>query len=357
MNNLLRPIAIYLPQFHPIPENDAWWGKGFTEWTNVTKARPLFRKHLQPKLPKDLGFYDLRLSETRKSQEKMARDYGINGFCYYHYWFNGKRLLSTPLDLKLSSPDEDLPFMICWANESWSRRWLGEEKEILIQQTYNLEDYRNHAEWLYSKVFQDSRYIRVNNKPVFVLYRPLDIQFLDRFLEIFNQVAILYNDLPPYFIASNSHSSENLSKFDNILNFEPQLSLLPDAFNDKVSFNKFWRNLKMGVFSSKLKIYDYHNVKMIMKSKHVPKKFIPCVFVGWDNTPRRGQNGIIITNQNLKDFKDSLLWAKAVSLNNSPSEQFVFINAWNEWAEGNYLEPDSLNGFTFLEAIKEVFLK
>jgi len=145
---MIKPIAIHLPQFHPTPENDEWWGKGFTEWTNVTKARPLFRGHYQPLLPADLGFYDLRLEEARLAHESLERQYGIHGFCYYHYWFNGKRILNEPVDRKLKNPKEDLPFMLFWANETWSRRWLGEEKEVLIKQTYSFEDDSNHAKWL-----------------------------------------------------------------------------------------------------------------------------------------------------------------------------------------------------------------
>ena len=162
----VRAIAFYLPQFHPIPENDAWWGKGFTEWTNVAKARPLFRGHYQPHLPADLGFYDLRLPETREAQAELAREHGISGFCYYHYWFHGRRLLERPFQEVLESGRPKFPFCLCWANEPWSRRWLGEEQDILIAQTYSREDDEAHSEYL-SSVFSDERYITVGNRPVF----------------------------------------------------------------------------------------------------------------------------------------------------------------------------------------------
>ena len=167
---MIRPIAINLPQFHPIPENDKWWGKGFTEWTNVVKAKPLFPGHYQPQLPADLGFYDLRLDEAREAQAKLAAHYGIDGFCYYHYWFNGKRLLQRPVDEILESGKPDFPFMLCWANDNWTRRWDGLDKEILIAHNYSPEDDIAHMENLI-KYFKDPRYIRVGEKPVFILYK------------------------------------------------------------------------------------------------------------------------------------------------------------------------------------------
>jgi lipopolysaccharide biosynthesis protein len=170
----LRLIAFYLPQYHPIPENDAWWGKGFTEWTNVSKATPLFPGHYQPHLPADLGFYDLRLADARQAQADLAAQHGLDGFCYYHYWFGGKRLLERPFNDVLASGKPKLPFCLCWANESWSRRWLGEAKDVLMRQSYSLDDDVNHARWLIG-AFSDFRYIQVEGRPMFLVYRPTDL--------------------------------------------------------------------------------------------------------------------------------------------------------------------------------------
>lgn len=354
MKEKIKVIAIHLPQFHPTPENDEWWGTGFTEWTNVTKAQPLFPSHYQPHLPADLGFYDLRLAEARKAQAEMAKAYGIYGFCYYHYWFNGKRILERPLNEILSTKEPAFPFMLCWANETWSRRWLGEEKEILIKQTYSENDDANHAAWLCEKVFSDSRYITINNRPAFMFYRPNDLPDYKKTIQVFKNTAKKFGINEPYLIASNSHTPQ-LDGFDHVMNFEPQLGLLPEAFNDNPSKKKWWSNLKKRIRSSTLKVYEYGDVKRLMASRKFSYKFLPCVFVGWDNTARRGKNGIIIHNQNKAAFKVSLETAKAIVKDYPVDEKIVFINAWNEWAEGNHLEPCSKNGHQFLEAVKEVF--
>lgn len=355
--NKIKPIAIYLPQFHPIPENDEWWGKGFTEWTNVTKAEPLFKEHYQPHLPADLGFYDLRLEESRLAQEALARQYGIYGFCYYHYWFNGKRLLHEPLDRKMKNPKEDFPFMLCWANETWSRRWLGEEKEILIEQTYNEDDDLKHINWLI-EIFKDSRYIKVNDRPVFVFYRPSYLPDVKKTLALFRRECIKKGINNPYLIASNSHLRTNYFDlgFDDILNFQPKLGLLPNAFVDNKSLKKWFANLKKGILSSTFKIYNYKEAKQKMKFTF-DYNYIPCSFVGWDNTARRGKNGIILKDQNVDSFiKEVEENINDVQKQNREKEsQFIFINAWNEWAEGNHLEPDVKDGLAYLKALKNLF--
>lgn len=356
MSSKARAIAIYLPQFHPTKENDSWWGKGFTEWTNVTKARPLFKDHYQPRLPTEMGFYDLRAIEAIEAQAALAKENGVSGFCFYHYWFNGKRLLHEPVDLMLKSQRPDFPFVLFWANETWSRRWLGEEKDILIRQDYSSEDDLRHIEWLCDEVFSDKRYLRVNDKPVFLIYRPNDLPDCSETLRIFRETAIKKGYKGLYLIGNNSHSQENLGDFDIVLNFEPQLGLLKDAFNDDWSFQRLRDNYsKHRIASGKLKVYDYNEVKALMKTRKISQPFLPCPFVGWDNTARRGDKGIIIRNANPAAFEESLRWAKNVVAALPAEEQLVFINAWNEWAEGNHLEPCIRYGSAFLQSVKKVF--
>ena len=350
-------IAFHLPQFHPIPENDEWWGKGFTEWTNVTKAKPLFKGHYQPHLPADLGFYDLRLPQARQAQAELAQEYGIYGFMYYHYWFKGKRLLEKPIDDILNSGQPDFPFCLCWANETWSRRWIGEEKEVLLKQEYSPEDDKSHANWLVH-AFKDPRYIRIKERPLFTIYRPSDLPNLEGTVETIKS-TIIANGLPePYLIGCNAHDQKRDFRkdgLDAILNFEPQLGVLPYAFDDQPSLSRFRQNLKLGFSNPNLRIYDYKQAISWMHQRKFEYPYYPCVMVGWDNTPRRGKNGIIMVNQSPSVFAESLQWAK------SKSKEFeaeieggvIFINAWNEWAEGNHLEPCQRNGLTYLDEVKK----
>jgi len=356
----IRPIAIYLPQYHPTPENDEWWGKGFTEWTNVTKANPLFRTHYQPQLPTDLGFYDLRCLQTHIDQADLAKQHGIAGFAYYHYWFNGKRLLNEPIDLILKNKEINFPFCLFWANETWSRRWLGEEREILLEQTYSFEDDKKHIKWLI-EVFKDPRYIKVGNRPVLIIYRALHFPDITKTLELFRHECKLAGLSEPYFIASNSHAGDldlRTKGFDGILDFQPQLGKLDNAFTDKRTIKKLFKNINFGVVNSRLKIYDYYHAKTKMRTRH-KYSYFPCSFVGWDNTPRRGKNGIVIKNSSVDVYKQFLEndIVKLLSNGFSTDENFIFINAWNEWAEGNHLEPDTKNGDKFLKATKAIIDK
>lgn len=359
----IKAIAFHLPQYHPIPENDAWWGKGFTEWTNVTKASPQFPGHYQPQLPADLGFYDLRLPEARKAQAELAKAYGIHGFCYYHYWFHGKRLLERPFNDILASNEPDFPFCLCWANETWSRRWLGEEKSILMKQTYSEKDDLNHIRWLI-KAFSDHRYIQINDRPLFIIYRPLDLPNVSKTIELFRKECSKVGLPSPYLIGCNAHSAEvdyQTLGFDSTLDFQPQLGVLPHAFEaKKLPVGRMRNNLKSGVWSKTLKVYDEtwarYKMRAATNARAVPA--YSCVFVSWDNTARLGNKAIILSNPSVQNFTADLKKSIKSTLESKDiDEPVVFINAWNEWAEGNHLEPDSRNGLVYLEAVREALIE
>jgi lipopolysaccharide biosynthesis protein len=346
-------IALHLPQFHPIPENDEWWGKGFTEWTNVVRARPRFVGHYQPHLPADLGFYDLRVPEARAAQAELAAAHGIYGFCYYHYWFNGRRLLGRPVDEILASGEPDFPFCLCWANESWTRGWLGENQQVLISQTYSPEDEITHARWL-AKAFADPRYVRKDGRAIFLVYRPGNLPEPRRLTETLRAACSKNGDKEPYLIGVDAHQAGRDFRsdgFDATLAFEPQLGALPEAFDDIFRLRKLWRNLRLGVMSGTLKVYDYTEARQRMLSVARPFPTIPCVFAGWDNTPRRGRNGLVVVNSSPQAFGSALEAEVAKLRTSGDADPLLFINAWNEWAEGNHLEPCQRWGRKHLEEI------
>lgn len=349
-----RFICFYLPQFHPIPENDSWWGRGFTEWTNVAKAKPLFKGHYQPHLPADLGYYDLRLKETREAQAELAKTYGIEGFCYWHYWFHGKRLLERPFNEVLDSGTPHFPFCLAWANEPWSRRWTGEEQEILQAQSHSVEDDYEHANWLI-RVFSDDRCIRINERPLFLVYRPNHLPEPHRTTDIIRETA-LRNGLPnPFLVGIDSHAPDvdfRTIGFDCNLAFEPKLGFLPEFNNDGISWSKFVRNTKLGVFSPRLKIFDYETAVQYLNQHEIACPHFRSIMVGWDNTPRRGENGIVIQDTTPEKFGRRLNDLVESLMTHPFEERIIFINAWNEWAEGNHLEPDHRFGKGFLEQVK-----
>jgi GT2 family glycosyltransferase/glycosyltransferase involved in cell wall biosynthesis len=338
-------IAFYLPQYHPIPENDAWWGKGFTEWTNVAKARPLFEGHYQPHLPSDLGFYDLRIPEVRKAQADMAREYGIYGFCYYHYWFNERRLLERPFQDMLGSGQPDFPFCLCWANENWTRSWDGRDGAVLIKQDYCEEDDRNHMRWLLG-VFGDKRYIRIREKPLMLIYRSMCLPDAARTVEIWREGA-RENGEELYICKVESSPSES---------GDPLIG----GFDASVEFQPDWGNLgpaKKRVPGGHV-VYDYPQVAQRMIDKPIPPyKRYPCVTPMWDNSPRKKEDSLIIDNSSPECYE---MWLRTAIGKLSALElddNIVFINAWNEWGEGNHLEPDERHGKAYLEATKKALFR
>jgi lipopolysaccharide biosynthesis protein len=330
-----RLIAFYLPQFHPIPENSAWWGPGFTEWTNVVRARPLFDGHYQPHLPSNLGFYDLRVPEVREKQADLARAHGIEAFCYWHYWFHGKRLLGRPFDEVLASGRPDFPFCLAWANESWSRTWLGQERDILIEQTHSPEDDVDHIGWLI-RAFEDPRYLTVDGRPVFLVYRPGDLPNPEQTIHVWRTECQRAGVADPLLVGVISHQHRDWREvgFDANLTFEPQLGVLPGPLDDG------------------LKIYDYATARRKMVEWARTYDAFRCVVVSWDNTPRRGEHAIAFINATPEAFGSGVREAVEAVQSHAPDERLIFLNAWNEWAEGNHLEPDRRNGVAALDAVR-----
>jgi len=348
-----RVIAFYLPQFHPIPENDEWWGKGFTEWTNVTRSAPLFRGHHQPQLPADLGFYDLRLPEVRVQQAEMARAHGIEGFCYWHYWFNGRRLLNRPIDEMLARGEPDFPFCVGWANESWTRRWTGEEAEVLLKQTYSEQDDLAHARWL-AQTFSDSRYIRVDGRPLFVLYRAPALPDARRTTDTFRAECVRLGVAEPLIVGRDTHNpGTDMREWgcDTSESSSPNLGALPGAFAPP-GLRDLARNLSIGVVSGSLKVFDYERSCELMERARPKHAHFPGFFVGWDNTPRRGDKAIVLKDSTPEAFARGFRVVLRSVRDKPPQSRIVFLNAWNEWAECMCLEPGRLFGLGFLEAVK-----
>jgi lipopolysaccharide biosynthesis protein len=341
----VRAIAFYLPQFHPIPENDAWWGRGFTEWRPVASARPLFRGHRQPHLPADLGFYDLRVAQTRFEQAELAREHGLAGFCYYWYWFSGKRLLERPLDEVLASQQPDFPFCVCWANENWTRRWDGRDDELLARQRYAPEDPQALVRaWL--PMFEDRRYMRVSGRPLVLVYCADALPEPVRWTEIWRQEARRAGHPDLYLahvLSVNQRTADPAALgFDAAVEFPPhwmRSTLLTEAALDLVD-------------GFRGAILDY--VACARSALGRPEPDFPMlrgVMPGWDNTARAGAAANIFVNAEPANYerwlKGIVDWTRA---RRQGDERIVFINAWNEWAEGCHLEPDLRYGRAFLEA-------
>lgn len=380
----IRTIAIYLPQYHPVPENDLWWGKGFTEWANVAKAKPLFKDHYQPHLPADLGFYDLRLPEVREQQAALAKAYGIYGFCYYHYWFNGKRMLERPFEEVFKSGKPDFPFMLCWANENWTRSWDGGNNEILLEQKYSAEDDLKHIQSLIA-YFEDPRYIRIGDKPVVAIYRSTLLPDPAATIKIWRAEAAKHGmELYICRVESFSEGGANYLEagFDAAIDFQPwgtgmslyKASKIADK-QRKFSFrikNFFYREVagkfseeKYRSFRQQFKakemndyVIDYNEYTDFIQLLELPEyKRFPCVMPMWDNTARLKSKLGVFYNNEPRAYQNWLNSTVRKFEPYSKDENLVFINAWNEWGEGNHLEPCQKWGNAFLMATREALLK
>lgn len=375
--NKARVIALYLPQFHPTEINDKYWGKGFTEWTNVAKARPLFKGHYQPRIPADLGFYDLRLQETQIQQAEMARNYGIEGFCYWHYWFgNGKMILEKPLERVVQSGLPNFPFCVGWANHTWSNKTWEKTKALqattvfLKQEYLGKEDYTKHFMYLLP-MFRDKRYMKVDDKPIFMVFNPYEIPDNDILIDTWQKLAKENGLKGIHFIARSETASNNANRV-----------VIASKMEQKNRFDKCLGWGYDAIYSvpvQRIKIMDTHPIKLAaekvlnkihihaMLEKHNYKDIIqylfddydyldnvyPMVIPHWDNTPRQGRRGYVYTNESPELFGKSIELAMKYLEKKPDDKKILFVHSWNEWGEGAYLEPDLKYGLQYLNQIKK----
>jgi glycosyltransferase involved in cell wall biosynthesis len=350
-NNPVKLICFYLPQFHPIPENDTWWGEGFTEWTNVQPARPQFEGHYQPRIPGELGYYDLLDPGVQKRQIELAKRYGIGGFCFYFYWFAGKRLLETPIENYLQNSSLDLPFCLCWANENWSRRWDGLDSQILIAQQHSPEDDLAFIEHV-AIYMRDERYIRIDGKPLLVVYRPNLLPSASKTAARWRQWCKKNGIGEIYLAYTQSFEAVDPSTygFDAAIEFPPNNSAPPIITDSVTPLNDDFD----------CTVYDWRI--FVERSKNYQKPTYTLfrgICPSWDNTARRKNKSAVFINNTPRLYQCWLENAIKDTLENqtNPDERLIFANAWNEWAEGAYLEPDARYGYAWLQATRNALEK
>ncbi len=384
MEKKARLIAFYLPQFHPIPENDKWWGKGFTEWTNVAKAKPLFKGHYQPHVPADLGFYDLRLPEIRKQQAEMAREAGVEGFCYWHYWMGGGRmLLERPFQEVLQSGEPDFPFCLGWANGNWSNRsWsqggFMKKNSVLMEQTYGHDDYIKHFEYVLP-AFKDERYIQVDGKPLFYVHDPNTVSNMKDFIETWRNLAVENGLKGIYFVGKTDNITfREIGKQGEGKYVVPKDDIAKDLYKhilgygfDAVNSRGLYRaEYKLeGRYSTIIrkmyyKIFKVGLLKTFKQSdinKHIYvnedkwEQVHPTILPGFDRSPREGKMAVIYTDSTPEVFDNQVKQAIELVKDKQPEHRIIFLQAWNEWAEGNHVEPDLKFGHGFLDVLGKYF--
>ena len=373
--DLVKLVALYFPQLHTIPENDEWWGKGFTDWVNVRQAKPQFDGHNQPRVPLDDRYYDQSQMETLAWQIGLAKQYGVHGFCHYHYWFDGKQLLETPTNLMLDNKELDFPFCLAWANETWSRRWDGLEHHILQEQTHRPDKamWERHFNYLY-RAWSDERAIKIDGRPVFLIYRPHRIEKIGEMFDCWRNLA-RQRGLPGlYFVAMKQYEypmPEVLAYFDASMHFQPFEALYsPDFDSDKRAIlpefmMRVLRRLPEPVMAflravrdtrgPALTFYDYEKVwsHMLKVERDGGLPTFPGAFVDWDNTARYGNRARLFKGASPERFAHWFKRLVQVTAQRPANERTIFLNAWNEWAEGTYLEPDARHGYRCLEAVRD----
>ena len=383
-NKNARVIAFYLPQFHPILENNKWWGVGFTEWTNVGKAKPLFKGHYQPRVPADLGYYDLRMSEVREAQAEMARNAGIEGFCYWHYWFgNGKQLLERPFNEVLESKSPDFPFCLGWANESWSNKhWEAGTRQmnesVLMEQQYDIEDYKKHF-YAVLPAFKDKRYITVEDKPLFLVFKPLAIPDSKEFIDLWQKLAEENGLKGIYFIGLRQNMDPMEQTIANTLRrqikgsggdmYREVLNAGFDGVNSRGLYRAefFVRNtseiVRRWIMRKLLKRFTVSKCKQSEINKYFYieedkwENVYPTLLPNWDRSPRSGQKARIYTDSTPDVFRGQLKQALSILKGRDYEHKILFLQSWNEWAEGNYVEPDLKFGYGYLNALSDAIFE
>ncbi len=363
----MKIISFYLPQFHTIPENDLWWGKGFTEWVNVKNATPLFKDHKQPKVPLNNNYYNLLNNETKQWQISLAKKAGVDAFCFYHYWFNGKLMLEKPLQQFLLNSGLDIEFCLSWANPPWTKIWANKGGTILIDQKYGGKaEWKNHFLYLLP-FFKDDRYIKEGNKPLFIIYEPSQIPKLNEMIAFFNDEAINHGFDGMKFAYQyylEPKKDKNIRKlFDYDIEFQPIYSIENNRSRLKAKFIKKSKKISLflnrlfkisveDAFLKKIRIDDYDVLwEKILAEKPKDCKSIPGAFVNWDNSPRRGSSGRVVINSSPEKF-EKYMYKLIIKAKNEYKSNYLFITAWNEWAEGSYLEPDVDNNHEYINALK-----
>jgi hypothetical protein len=356
MENNIKVFALYLPQFHPIPENDEWWGKGFTEWTNVGKAKSLFNGHVQPRVPSELGYYDLRLEESRVAQAKLAKEYGISAFVYWHYWFGeGKRLLERPFNEVLETGKPDFPFFLAWANESWKGFVHGlSNRNVLIEQKYpGKKDYEDHFNSLLP-AFKDKRYVKINGMPVFMIYKPLANDEIKIFIQVWRKLAIKNGLKGIYFIGHSNSVNYSIDKIINVgVDAVNTVRLDNYLVNHRSIFNTVFKKVNKILRGVPLS-YTYKQFSKYFIDEIEDKKenVYPSIIPGWDHSPRSGKEGLVIINNTPELFEKHVQATLNIVKNKKDPNKIVFIKSWNEWAEGNFMEPDIIWGRSYLQKLK-----
>lgn len=355
-----RIIAFYLPQYHPTPDNDKWWGKGFTEWTNVGKAKPLFKGHYQPHVPADLGYYDLRLPEVREAQAELAKEAGIEGFCYYHYWFgNGKQELELPFNEVLRTGKPDYPFCLCWANESWhSKFWNIDgtiQKKLLIEQTYGDKNEWEQHFYHVLPAFKDKRYIEIDGKPLFMIYKEENFELVSDFIAYWNELAVK-NGLKGIFFIANKCVDLNQAMVKRVLakGFNAINTVgLNVAINRRSFFRKCFDRLYYSYFLRIPRAFKYeHMFPLFISDIDSNDNVFPSLIPNWDHTPRSGKAGYVLLDSTPQLFSKHIRQLFSIIFRKAENRQVIFLKSWNEWGEGNYMEPDLKFGKGYIQILK-----